>query len=263
LIQDFSREPTLLVAAIQKRGFGKGSSGQAYVLWEAFSAAVTATHPTDLNERPWISIRDFAFNLHARPEFATAATRLISDLLRFGETLPASPAVLDILRDDLSKLEIRNGPATTIRKRSYIRTASFIAVVPVVMYFAFLAYRHLDLPSSPFGVTALPAVPEEEPEVIPPVSKGEHFKRDFVRYCHFQEERLRVIKQHVQGREDIQAYNMLANDYNSRCSNFYYLDEDSKIVTEEVKAKKQILEADALRILSTWPWHAASMPAVK
>jgi hypothetical protein len=51
---------------------------------------------------------------------------------------------------------------------------------------------------------------------------------------------------------------MLANDYNSRCSNFYYLDEDSKIVTEEVKAKKQILEADALRILSTWPWHAAS-----
>jgi hypothetical protein len=60
---------------------------------------------------------------------------------------------------------------------------------------------------------------------------------------------------------------MLANDYNSRCSNFYYLDEDLKIVTEEVKAKRQILEADAMRILSTWPWRAASgnatMPAVK
>jgi hypothetical protein len=60
---------------------------------------------------------------------------------------------------------------------------------------------------------------------------------------------------------------MLANDYNSRCSNFYYLDEDLKIVTEEVKAKRQILEADAMRILSTWLWRAASgnatMPAVK
>ncbi|SIO46220.1 hypothetical protein SAMN05443247_05702 [Bradyrhizobium erythrophlei] len=267
LIQDFSREPALLIAAIQKRGFGKGSSGQAYVLWEAFSAAVTATHPTELNERPWASIRDFASNLHARPELAGAATRLISDLLRFGETLPASPAVLDILRDDLSKLEIRNGPATTIRKRSYIRTASFIAVVPVVMFSAFLAYRHLNLPLSPFRDAAALAVPKEEPEVIPPASKGEHFKQDFVRYCHFQEERLRVIKQHVQGREDIQAYNMLANDYNSRCSNFYYLDEDLKIVTEEVKAKKQILDADAMRILATWPWHAAtgsaSTPAVK
>jgi hypothetical protein len=44
---------------------------------------------------------------------------------------------------------------------------------------------------------------------------------------------------------------MLANDYNSRCSNFYYLDEDLKLVTEEVKTKKQILQAE--RILSTWP----------
>src|SRR5260370_1216532 len=93
LIQDFSREPALLIAAIQKRGFGKGSSGQAYLLWEAFSAAVTATHSTDLNERPWMSIRDFAFNLHARPEFAGAATRMTADLLRFAESLPASPAV--------------------------------------------------------------------------------------------------------------------------------------------------------------------------
>ncbi len=126
------------------------------------------------------------------------------------------------------------------------------------MFSAFLAYRYLNLPPPPFKDAAALAVPKEEPEVIPPVSKGEHFKRDFVRYCHFQEERLRVIKQQVQGREDIQAYNMLANDYNSRCSNFYYLDEDLRIVTEEVKAKKQILEADAVRILSTWPWHAAS-----
>ena len=261
LIQDFSREATPLVAAIRKTGFGQGSSGQARTLWEAFSAAVTATYSTELSERPWMSIRDFALNLHARPEFAGAATRMISDLFRFGETLPAHPAVLDILRDDLGKLEIGNGPATTIRNRSYIRTASFIAVVGVVMLSAFLAYRHLNLPPSAFRDIAALAVPKEEPEVIPPVSKGEHFKREFVRYCHFQEERLRVLKQHVQGREDIQAYNMLANDYNSRCSNFYYLDEDLKIVTEEVNAKKEILEAEAMRILTTWPWHAASSSA--
>ena len=51
---------------------------------------------------------------------------------------------------------------------------------------------------------------------------------------------------------------MLANDYNSRCSNFFYLDEDLKTVTEEVKAKGQMLEADSMRILSTWPWHASA-----
>jgi len=99
---------------------------------------------------------------------------------------------------------------------------------------------------------------KEEPEAIPPASKGERFKREFVRYCHFQEERLRVLKQFVQGPQDVQAYNLFANDYNSRCSNFYFQDEDLRAITEEVKARKQMLEADAMRILSTWPWHAAA-----
>ena len=260
LIQDLSHEPALVVAAIRKKGFGKGSTGQARALWEAFSAAVTATSSTERHAQPWMSVRDFAFSLQARPEFASAGTRMISDLARFGEALPASAAVLDILRDDLGRLEIRNEPAAAKRKRRipYVKSAAFIAVIPVAIFSAFLIYRHLDLPSSPFGATAPQATPREEPEIIPPVSKGERFKRDFVRYCHFQEERLRVIKGQVHGPEDIQAYNMLANDYNSRCSNFYYLDEDLKIVTEEVKTKKQALEADAMRILSTWPWHAAS-----
>jgi hypothetical protein len=122
-----------------------------------------------------MSIRDFAFHLHARAEFAGAATRMISDLLRFGKTQPAPPTVLDILRD-----------------------AAFTAVVPIVTLSAFLAYRHLNLPLSSSRDTAALAVPKEEREVIPPISKGEHFKRAFVRYCHFQEGRLRVIKQHVQ-----------------------------------------------------------------
>jgi hypothetical protein len=126
------------------------------------------------------------------------------------------------------------------------------------MFCAFLVYRHLSPGPAPLTVAAPQLVANDEPVTIPPPSTGERFNRDFVRYCHFQEERLRVIKQHVQGPQDIQAYNMLANDYNSRCSNFFYLDEDLKVVKEELNARKQILETDAMRILSTWPWHAAS-----
>jgi len=191
---------------------------------------------------------------------------MISDLSRFAGTLPAPPAVLDILCDDLSKLEIQNGPATT-STIPYMRIASLVAVVPVVMFAAFLAYRHLNLAPSPFGATAPQAAPKEEPEIIPPTGKGQRFKRDFVRYCRFQEERLRVVKQHVQGPDDIQAYNVLANDYNSRCSDFFYLDEDLQVVMDEVRARKQTLDADAMQILSTWPWRAASsnpsIPSIK
>jgi hypothetical protein len=85
LIQDFSLQPTLLAVAIGQRGFGQESSEQAHTLWEAFCATVTATYAT---ERPWPSIRDFAFNLQARPEFAGTAIRMISDLFRFGQTRP-------------------------------------------------------------------------------------------------------------------------------------------------------------------------------
>ena len=65
----------------------------------------------------------------------------------------------------------------------------------------------------------------------------------------------------------MRAYDVLANDYNSRCSDFYYLDKDLEIVMDELNAKKKILEADAMRILATWPWHAAvsnaAVPPIK
>ena len=57
-----------------------------------------------------MSIRGFAFKLDARPRYGKAAARMISDLLQFGEALPADRAVLDILRLDLIRLEASNGP---------------------------------------------------------------------------------------------------------------------------------------------------------
>ena len=67
-----------------------------------------------------------------------------------------------------------------------------------------------------------------------------------------------MVKQNVQGPDDVRAFNVLANDYNSRCSDFFYLDDDLKIVKDEVNAKRKILEADAKRILANWPWRAAA-----
>lgn len=108
-----------------------------------------------------------------------------------------------------------------------------------------------------------PPQPNAEPELLPPAGNGQRFSREYVRYCHFQEERLRVVKQRVRAPEDVRAYNALATDYNSRCANFFYQDEDLRLVKEEVVAKRKLLEADAERILSTWPWRkdAAGAPA--
>jgi len=108
-----------------------------------------------------------------------------------------------------------------------------------------------------------PPLPNAEPELLPPAGNGQRFPREYVRYCHFQEERLRVVKQRVRAPEDVRAYNALAADYNSRCANFFYQDEDLRLVKEEVITKRKLLEADAERILSTWPWRngAAGAPS--
>jgi hypothetical protein len=94
-----------------------------------------------------------------------------------------------------------------------------------------------------------------EPESLPPASRGHRYSRELVRYCLFQEERLRVVKRHLQGQEDIRAYNALASDWNSRCADYFYQDEDLRVVKAEAVARQKQLEADALRILSTWPWR--------
>lgn len=144
-------------------------------------------------------------------------------------------------------------------RKVIVATVALLAMLGIAA-----AYWTFGPGTASFVASALnPPQPNAEPELLPPVGKGQRFPREYVRYCHFQEERLRVIKQRVRGPEDIRAYNALASDYNSRCADFFYQDEDLRLVKEEVIAKRKLLEADAERILSTWPWRkgAAGAPA--
>jgi hypothetical protein len=66
-----------------------------------------------------------------------------------------------------------------------------------------------------------------------------------------------MVKQEVRGPEDARVYNLLIVDYNSRCSDFFYRDDDLNLVRAEVSAKKELLAADAKSITSTWPGRMA------
>lgn len=101
-------------------------------------------------------------------------------------------------------------------------------------------------------------LPRMEPELLPPASRGQRYKREFVRYCLFQEERLRIVRQNVQGPDDTRAYNALVTDWNSRCADYFYQDEDLRAVKDEVPSLQTMFKADAERILSTWPWRSSS-----
>jgi len=133
-----------------------------------------------------------------------------------------------------------------------------LAAVGASAYFGFDRLRPLWSTIS-LGALVQPATPTLEAETVPAVGTGQHLALDGVRYCHFQQERLRFIKGQVQGPEEARAYNLLIVDYNSRCSDFFYRDEDLKLVMAEVSENKNLLEADAKRIVSAWPSRSHEM----
>jgi len=100
-----------------------------------------------------------------------------------------------------------------------------------------------------------------EAEAIPAVGAGQHYSLDNVRYCHFQEERLRTMKREAQGAEDIRAFNLLAVDYNSAVRTSSIRKATLPTVTAEVAANQQRLAAEAERIMSTWPGHTSTSSA--
>jgi len=180
-------------------------------------------------------------------------------MARHAKYTSANPAVLVSPRDSLDHIEAH--PTTERKKnRAFRTTVKWLAIVCAVLFggAVSVAVYQFYSPRPSASAAAESSAPALGPEMLPPVGKGQHLTQDYVRYCRFQEERLRIIKGKVQGADDTGAFNALANDYNSRCANFFYLDDDLKIVNEELVAKQAILEDSALRIIATWPWRASS-----
>ena len=287
-IDESDRDPGPLIAALKKDGFGFTSTEPAKKLWEAFLQATKATNRTMSAELPWRLMRDFTLRLSNQPEAGAAVVGLITGLIQHGERASAAPAILKALRDNLSFMKsfmdteptvettyesqplpgtrsfvarffvrrsLPSNPRNIRRKRqiAFGGLALFaLAAVSASAYFGFDRLRPLWSTIS-LGALVQPAAPTLGAETVPPVGTGQHLALDGVRYCHFQQERLRFIKGQVQGPEEARAYNLLIVDYNSRCSDFFYRDDDLKLVTAEVSDNKNVLEADAKRIMSTWP----------
>ena len=285
-------DPGPLIAALERDGFAGTSGEPARRLWTAF---VNATTPTayGVPEQAWKLIHEFALRLSDRPEAAQAVAALITGLLSYGQTVSANPATLRELRNNLrfmqsfigepvqpnratvpraqTKKSIVSDHLSRLRNRAAIsfkpearhrKHLAGILVLASLLLSGFAVYQHpdrlrtllselstlSDLQQSVVGLGA---------QTMPPVGTGQHLEQDAVRYCHFQKERLRFIKELTKGPEDARSYNLLIVDYNSRCSDFFYKDEDLKQVLAEVKANGASLQTEAKQIVSTWPGHEA------
>jgi hypothetical protein len=205
---------------------------------------------------PWMLIRDLALHLNDNVEDGAAASALLEGLIQHGEKVATLPSILDRLGDDLRRIKPKrpagaSRPIKARRKRKvWPATVVLAALCASALYLSFEKgyWPWLkNFAKTPIVLTAT--------EIEPPVGTGQHFSLANVRYCHFQEERLKILKEKVRGAEDTRAFNILVVDYNSRCSDFFYRDSDVATVTAEVAANRQRLADEAMRIISTWPGH--------
>jgi hypothetical protein len=282
-------EPSSLISALEQSGFGPHSSEPAGRLREAFAQAAHSADRTDPTE-PWTLLRDLAMRL-ARAGHHAAASALIRGLIQQGQADAAPRETVAMLPYDLSLIEgqkqtppaetgllppsepeedavqpiqkLRKSPPPALerpgrQRRRHLLKGLFLAAAALAgagFYFGFgqiPALRWQPVSNRP----DLEGAAAPEAEVIPPVGTGQRYSLPFVRYCHFQAERLKTVKQLAQGPEDARAYNLLVVDYNARCSDFLYQSQDLVSVVAEVGANKSKIEADARRIISTWPGHA-------
>jgi hypothetical protein len=245
---------------------------QDYRAWASLSEAVNRLELADQfptrNDIVWEHLRGLLHFLVQAHQFEPAR-RIMDDVIEVLHPFATQQAEItslarpfqqqiDWYRDAPNRTEAGRQDEPEARSSHRSALTATLALVAATVLGVSSAFWYFHRPA-PVAVVEQKDTPmtRAEPESLPPASRGQRYSREFVRYCHFQEERLRVVKQNLQGQEDIRAYNALATDWNSRCADYFYQDEDLRAVKDEVIARQKQLEADAQRILSTWPWHAS------
>jgi hypothetical protein len=99
-------------------------------------------------------------------------------------------------------------------------------------------------PAPPPQAAPKPAPPPEPEETMPPVGEGQILSVSQVRYCLAQNIRIDGARSVVDdtSQADINRFNALIGDYNSRCSSFRYRKGVLESVRAEVDAQRPLLE---------------------
>ena len=74
-----------------------------------------------------------------------------------------------------------------------------------------------------------------------------------IRYCLFQEVRLDAVRPNVVEVEDVDRFNGMIEDWNSRCSRYRYRERDMLDANRTLNVKRSNLEAEGSRIAATMP----------
>jgi hypothetical protein len=263
-LDHFRGAPDLLAVALERDGFGPNATGLARELRETFIKAVEKVGRRHFAE-PWMLIRGLAVEL-GRGGKRSAARILIAGLIEEGKRLSAPPSLVMTLGQDLGRSTARlteakgNFSDLARNSRGRIGVRALTTCCAIGLSAGLYGTRAIWIDAFVPKHVELRAEPNDE-EIKPAVGTGQHFSLGNVRYCRFQDERLRIAKSAVHEPGDVRAFNLLVVDYNARCSDFFYRDSDVARVAADLAANKQRLQAQAEQIVATLQAQSAKVSA--
>jgi hypothetical protein len=213
---------------------------------------------TPLNRLRYLII-DLALN--ARYEQSIEVAALGQDKLSL---LPNAVELLDqaaiparqAVRTQQARAIANERMAAVTRKRksrkSALQAGGYLAGAAIILGAGVFAFR----PWSPSAIGASPQAPTAsaptlgDEEIAPAVGTQQRLSLANLRYCRFQEERLRLVKPKAKTPGQIRAFNLLVVDYNSRCSDILFRHDDDAIVRIDIARNQQQLAAEAEQILA-------------
>ena len=89
-------------------------------------------------------------------------------------------------------------------------------------------------------------------EQTPAPGTNRVLRKKEVRYCIFQGARLDILRDMVSANREIDRFNALVADFNSRCSSYRYRQDVLKAIEAEVPGRQSYLQVDAQRLLFSW-----------
>lgn len=95
-----------------------------------------------------------------------------------------------------------------------------------------------------------PATLDDGQETRPPIGSGRELSRDELRYCQFQHARIARAKSLSSSDEEISNINAVVDDFNTRCSNFRYREDDMTTVKADLAVRRSDTDREARRLLA-------------
>lgn len=146
------------------------------------------------------------------------------------------------------------------RRKKRIKWAWIAGIAAIIIVPAIISENKTSTPRSSYTssnttttrTTSYSPSVDDYQESVPPIGTGLTLSKPQVRYCTFQGRRLDLLRSMAATSSAVFKFNVLIEDYNSRCSSFRYWGSDLTSVAAEASGRTAQFQQEAANLSRNW-----------